>query len=351
MKPGRLRALMENSGCFPVKLLRGSAGIIFALPYLTGNGMLLIGDPGGGKNLKGLHRHTPSDVRRGLFSRRETETTEKPAGYGRLIPLVLCFILLPAQGLAQDNPDRALRLCLGDAAEISEPVPVTAGEDGPVFRSATGAGFVLADVVMPGGTDQDTTIQRSSETAGSRYLAYRAGPENRWGLAPAWVVSERENDRVLVQQVMLSSGKALVAPNHGTSDCTSALKWSEAVARRAGRGLWQDSKVLSTRHPEALLERAGHYVVAAGRIVSLGKTARTRYLNFGFRWKSDFTVTVKVSEEEAFDAVLGKRSMRVADLEGAAVLVRGVLQVRDGPYMELTHPGQLDVIDFKKGEE
>ncbi|WP_346906339.1 hypothetical protein [uncultured Roseibium sp.] len=43
--------------------------------------------------------------------------------------------------------------------------------------------------------------------------------------------------------------------------------------------------------------------------------------------------------------------MRVADLEGAAVLVRGVVQVRDGPYMELEHPGQLDVIDFKKGEE
>ncbi|WP_346892676.1 hypothetical protein [uncultured Roseibium sp.] len=260
--------------------------------------------------------------------------------------------MLPAQGFAQDNPDRALRLCLGDAAEISDPVPVTAGEDGIVFRSAAGQGFVLADVVTPGGTDEDTTTaQRSSEAAGSRYLAYRAGPENRWGLAPAWVVSERGTDRVLVQQELLSSGMSLVAPNLGTADCTSALKWSETVARRAGRGFWQDGKILSTRTPEALLERAGHYIVAAGRIVSLGKTARTRYLNFGFRWKSDFTVTLKVSEEEAFDAVLAKRNVRVADLEGVAVLVRGVIQVRDGPYMELTHPGQLDVIDFKKGAE
>jgi hypothetical protein len=97
--------------------------------------------------------------------------------------------------------------------EISDPVPVTAGEDGIVFRSAAGQGFVLADVVTPGGTDQDTTtVQRSSEAAGSRYMAYRAGPENRWGLAPAWVVSERGTDRVLVQQELLSSGMSLVAP-------------------------------------------------------------------------------------------------------------------------------------------
>lgn len=351
MKPGRLRALMENSGCFPVKLLRCSAGIIFALPYLTGNGMLLIGDPGGGKNLKGLHRHTPSDGRWGLFSRRETATTERPAGYGRLIPLALCFVLLPVQGFAQDDPDRALRLCLGDAVEISEPVPVTAGEDSIVFRSADGQGFVLADVVVTDGAEQEGTTRAVSEDAGSRYLAYRAGPDNRWGLAPAWVVFEQGNERILVQQALLTSGAALVAPNLGTADCTSTLKWSEAVARRAGRGFWQDGKILSTRTPSALLERAGHYVVAAGRIVSLGKTARTRYLNFGFRWKSDFTVTLKVSEEEAFDTVLANRNVRVADLEGAAVLVRGVIQVRDGPYMELEHPGQLDVIDFKKGEE
>ncbi len=351
MKPARLRALMENSGRFPVKLLEGSPVIIFALPYLTGNGMLLIGDPGGGKNLKGLYRKTPSLVRRGLFPGRKTAATDKPAGCGRLIPFALCFILLPAQGLAQENPDRALRLCLGDAAETSEPVPVTAGKDGLIFKSAAGEGFVLADVVTSGGTDQGLTSHVALKADGAKYLAYRAGPENRWGLAPAWVVSEKGSERILVQQDLLGSGKALVAPNLGAADCTSALKWSEAVARRSGRGLWRDGKVLSTRTPTALLDQAGHYVVAAGRIVSLGKTARTRYLNFGFRWKSDFTVTLKVSEEEAFDALLAKKGVRVADLEGAAVLVRGVIQVRDGPYMELTHPGQLDVIDFKKGVE
>ncbi|WP_346906337.1 hypothetical protein [uncultured Roseibium sp.] len=145
-------------------------------------------------------------------------------------------------------------------------MPVTGGEDGIVFRSAAGEGFVLADVVV-----RDGTAPTAFEAVGSRYLAYRSGPENRWGLAPAWVVSEQGNVRVLVQQALVSSGMALVAPNHGTSDCTSALKWSEAVARRDGRGLWQDGKILSTRTPSALLERAGHYVVAAGRIVSLGK--------------------------------------------------------------------------------
>lgn len=274
--------------------------------------------------------------------------TDKPAGCGRRVSLVLCFIFLSAQSQAQEDPGRAVSLCVADAAESLEPVPVTAGEDATIYRSAAGEGFLLADIIVP---DRDAAAQGPSEAAGTRYLAYPAGPENRWGLSPAWVVAERGTDRVLVQQALLSSGRALVAPELGLPDCTAALKWSEALARRADKGLWQDEKVLSTRYPAALLDQAGHYVVAAGRIVSLGITARTRYLNFGFRWKSDFTVTLKVSEEEAFDAVLAKKGARVADLEGAAVLVRGVVQVRDGPYMELAHPGQLDVIDFKKGEE
>jgi hypothetical protein len=53
MKSGRLRALMENSGRFPKKLLQGPTVFIFDLPYLTGIAMLLIGDPGGGKKLEG----------------------------------------------------------------------------------------------------------------------------------------------------------------------------------------------------------------------------------------------------------------------------------------------------------
>lgn len=351
MKSGRLRALMENSGRFPRKLLQALAVFIFGLPYLTGIAMLLIGDPGGGKNLKDLHSKTPAAARRGLLSGRETARTGKPAGYGCLIFLALCLIFLPGASQAEENPDRALRLCLGDAGESPEPVPVTAEEDGVIFRSAAGEGFLLADVAAPVRTGLDTTAQGASAVADTPYLAYRAGPKNRWGLSPAWMVSERGDRRLLVQQALLTSGAVMAAPNLGSPDCISALKWSEAVARHAGRGLWQEERVLSTRTPEVLVERAGHYVVAAGRIVSLGKTARTRYLNFGFRWKSDFTVTLKVSGEEAFDAVLAKKGVRVADLAGAAVLVRGVIQVRDGPYMELVHPGQLDVIDFKKGEE
>jgi len=312
--------------------------------------MLLIGVPGGGKDLKDLRMAFPAAGRRGLVSGRKTAGTEKPVGYGRLIFLALCVILLPGGSHAQDNPDRALRLCLGEAADTLEALTVTPQEDGAVFRSAAGDGFVLADVLVRRKPDPGAA-PLAAAAGEDRYLAYRAGPENRWGLSPAWVVGERDGRRFLVQQALIASGTAMAAPDRGAPDCAGALKWSEAVARQAGLGLWQDERVLSTRTPAALLERAGHYVVAVGRIVSLGKTSRTRYLNFGFRWKSDFTATLRVSEEDAFDAVLADKGVRIADLAGAAVLVRGVIQVRDGPYMELVHPGQLDVIEVRKGEE
>ena len=245
---------------------------------------------------------------------------------------------------------------LGDAFQAcvtlkTDPVAVSPTLERDIFRSEAGQGYVLTDIVLRDGDNPATGSQVVQDVGASRFLAYPAASINRWGLVPAWIGVQDGNWRVLLQEQLVQAGEVIAAPAVGTPSCAAKLKRLEAAARRVRRGLWREHKILSTRQPDVLLKQAGHYVVAEGRIVSLGKTRRNRYLNFGFRWKSDFTVTLKASDEAGFDAALAAENLKIADLEGAAVRVRGFVRQWDGPHMELKHPGQLDVIEFKKGTE
>jgi hypothetical protein len=77
-----------------------------------------------------------------------------------------------------------------------------------------------------------------------------------------------------------------------------------------------------------------------GRVLVAGKASGRVYLNFGRNWKDDFT------------AVIGERALPLfaesgldpLALGGAFIRVRGWVDDKDGPRIEVTHPEQIEVL-------
>ncbi|WP_208995988.1 hypothetical protein [Pannonibacter tanglangensis] len=179
------------------------------------------------------------------------------------------------------------------------------------------------------------------------------GPEDRWSRLPA--VAFLPPDAGLppqrLQDQLLAQGLAVWTPEARAAGCLAAFGAAEATARGSAVGLWRaagsatrvpENPAASLRQragqPERVLARAGRFALVEGRIESLGKSRQTRYLNFGRSWASDFTVTFSSSLEGQLVAA----GLDPARLTGAVVRVRGVVQTRDGPHIEVTDVAQIE---------
>lgn len=147
-------------------------------------------------------------------------------------------------------------------------------------------------------------------------------------------------DGRLLQAVLLGEGQARFVSLPEDADLAEAMVEAEALARRAGRGLWA--------HPDyrirpALPERleSGRFQVVIGRIVSANRVRRGAYLNFGGHWKSD--VTLRLDENAA--VLLEERAGPVEALAGRRVLFRGWVQERDGPLIEIADHRLIAFLD------
>jgi hypothetical protein len=61
-------------------------------------------------------------------------------------------------------------------------------------------------------------------------------------------------------------------------------------------------------------------------------------VNFGRRWSEDFTVTVPKRSERSF-AALG---LPLKKLAGRHVRIRGTIEERGGPWIEVNTPEQIE---------
>ena len=72
------------------------------------------------------------------------------------------------------------------------------------------------------------------------------------------------------------------------------------------------------------------FELVEGRIVSLGRTDRTIYLNFGNDWSVDLTVTIRSSDIAEFEA----NGVTLDELVGQGVRIRSWLEQWDGPWID-----------------
>ncbi|PVB61156.1 hypothetical protein DCO57_13070 [Labrenzia sp. 011] len=261
-------------------------------------------------------------------------------------------LLAARSALATEADPQMLARAAHETCVPADAVPVKIegpAEEG-VYVDPAGQRYFASDLYFPasGPDPEEEAADVTAADAGPVLEAVPLGPPNRWGLIPAWIVVRNGDEGQMLQAARLMDGAAVFAPERADSACAGLLRLAETAARREQRGLWGDktaAPVYSAARPGLLEEKTGDYVIVRGRVVSLGKTESTRYLNFGKYWKTDFTVTLKTSDEAIFDATLGRSGRPVADLAGKFVELRGFIQTRDGPHMALRHPEQLVVLE------
>jgi hypothetical protein len=161
---------------------------------------------------------------------------------------------------------------------------------------------------------------------------------DRYGRQPAFVFLAGSG--TLVQGLLLAQGEALVS---GTAnrDCASVLIAAEAAAREAKRGTWADpAAIKNAESPSDILAGIGLFTLVEGRILSVRQAGATTYLNFGRNWKRDFAVTISRRILSAFEAA----GISLKSLENRRIRVRGWVEARGGPRIEVLRVGQIELL-------
>ncbi len=147
-----------------------------------------------------------------------------------------------------------------------------------------------------------------------------------------------------VQAELLGAGFGIVGGSAEDRACLGDLLAYERDARTAGLGLWAERQPVDDRS-DLLTRDLPRFELVEGRIVSIGRTERTVYLNFGYDWSIDFTVTI----EAATAATIELEGGPFDRLVGKSVRIRGWLQQWNGPWIEVDHAEQIEVLDEDDG--
>jgi endonuclease YncB( thermonuclease family) len=161
---------------------------------------------------------------------------------------------------------------------------------------------------------------------------------DRYGRQPAFVyLASSENP---VQALLVAQGEALVSATVTNKDCASILSTAEATAREAKKGTWADpAAIKNAESPGDILAGIGRFTVVEGKVLSVRQAGATTYLNFGRNWTRDFAVTISRRVLPAFEAAgIGLKS-----LENRRIRVRGWVEARSGPRIEVLRVGQIEV--------
>jgi endonuclease YncB( thermonuclease family) len=182
----------------------------------------------------------------------------------------------------------------------------------------------------------------TGQLAGQEVRLLRMGPDqDRYGRLVAGITAP--DSEKPVQLELLAAGLALMASTAANTGCGAAFLSAEKAARVAGFGLWKTAYYTNTKaeDPSGVLAFRGHFAVVEGKVLSVRESGGTIYVNFGRRWSEDFTVTTLKRNERTFEAA----GMPLKKLAGRRVRIRGTVEERGGPWIEVIHPGQIEIAE------
>ncbi len=175
-------------------------------------------------------------------------------------------------------------------------------------------------------------------------LAFARHRLDRYGrlVAHVFVVGASPEDRVWVQGALLEAGHARSYALPGAAECQDLLRAREDVARTAGLGLWRNAAyaIRDAARPFDLLRHRATFQIVEGRVRHVAKVGSRIYLNFGDDWRRDFTIGVRTGRSTAAAGAIDWPT-----LEGARVRVRGWIDRRNGPFIELHAIETLQVLE------
>ena len=223
---------------------------------------------------------------------------------------------------------------------------VAAVLDARTFRLDDGREIRLAGI-EPTDASKDTAKTTAKATAAlsaiisGRDVTLRGADDtpDRYGRQTGFVFVAGSEPSV--QDELLSRGEALFAADVADKECAGLLSAAEARARQAKIGTWAGpTAIKNAESPGDILAGIGRFTVVEGKVLSVRQAGATTYLNFGRNWTRDFAVTISRRMMPAFEAAgLGPKS-----LEHRRIRVRGFVESRGGPRIEVLRVGQIEML-------
>ncbi|CAN7607250.1 thermonuclease family protein [Bradyrhizobium sp. LjRoot220] len=217
---------------------------------------------------------------------------------------------------------------------------VTAVLDARTFRLDDGREVRLAGIAPSINDKTEATAALSSIVTGHEVtLRGEDDAPDRYGRQSAFVFLP--GSETTVQSELLRRGEALVSTEMASKDCAAELAAGEAEARQAKRGTWADpTAIKNAESPGDILAGIGRFTVVEGRVLSVRQAGATTYLNFGRNWTRDFAVTISRRMVPAFEAA----GLSPKSLENRRIRVRGYVEARGGPRIDVLRVGQIEVL-------
>ncbi|MBV9560172.1 MAG: thermonuclease family protein [Bradyrhizobium sp.] len=213
--------------------------------------------------------------------------------------------------------------------------------DGKSFRLTDGREIVLAGIAPPADAENGNRSAALAAILAGQDVILRGQDDapDRYGRQSAFVFLTP--GEILVQELLLSQGGALASADVAERDCAGLFAGAEAEARQGKKGLWAEPTAIKNAEiADDILTGIGRFVVVEGRVLSVRQAGATTYLNFGRNWTRGFTVTISRRALPAIEAA----GIALKSLENRRVRVRGWVEARGGPRIEVLRPGQIEVL-------
>lgn len=144
-----------------------------------------------------------------------------------------------------------------------------------------------------------------------------------------------------IAEAALAAGLARYRPDSAARPCRARLLAAEALARDAGAGVWRLRPVLDPTNRAAIAAAPPGLAVVEGKVLGLGDAIGRVYVNFGPIRGVDFAFTISRRNLTILETV----GLEAVGLVGRHVRVRGLIDLRFGPQMEITNADAIELID------
>lgn len=230
-------------------------------------------------------------------------------------------------------------LAAGCQFDIQGEGVVSAVVDARTLRLEDGREVRLAGVEVVASEPED--LKSALRALVGRHVTLRGDRDepDRYGRQSVFLYLEPSTSSV--QSDLLAQGEAIASADVDDKACATELATAEAAARQARRGTWANSSVVkNAENPADILTRAGQFAVVQGKVMSVRQAGGTVYVNFGRRWTRDFAATISRRMIPYLEAT----GIIPASLENHRVRVRGWVERRGGPRINVLRVGQIEVI-------
>ncbi|MBL4840571.1 MAG: hypothetical protein JKY47_07030 [Thalassospira sp.] len=201
----------------------------------------------------------------------------------------------------------------------------------------------LADIAfVPEFEDAALSTMQNGSSAITDLVAYDQTPD----FAGRHLADMRDGFGQLWQEKLLEAGLVMLLPETGRP--IDALLAAEQSAMSQQIGLWAPGQSPAYHYagsseidgdlPDAA-RAVGRFAVIDGILQRIEDREWRSYLNFGSDWRNDFTVMVDRDLRDAIKTA----GQHMEDWIGHKIRVRGMIEDRGGPYLELTNPASLCV--------